>query len=466
MTTIVTTAVAMLGGADAAAGAGGVWQVTLTGTWALGDAYSLTLTEVAGGRSVTLGDGALTGEEPTYALTYKKKLYLLGGGQTLFFSALEEPTIFNDVNQAGNSFMDLSNEYGFSDDLLAAGIYQGRIAVFARRAIQILQVDPDPANYAVLQTLENIGTVNGASVRGLGDYDVLFCADSGVRSLRVRDSSNNAQVMDLGTPIDSLVQTRLLSVGTGTMASIVEPISGRYWLAVGNLVYVFSYFPSSGIAAWSTYVPSFTTLTSVMPESSPPPGYNQWTVVSGQTYVWTKNIFESTLTCGSVTLTASGYFVADGTNVLVGLTGLGQGTVELVTITTFTPEKMVERAGQVYLRSTAGKIYRYGGSDNATYDASPCSWETPWLDARSAATNKLAASADAGLEGGWVLSLGMDPVSGILKEVYRNTASTYGLGVVPSTMRGNHFKVRGVTYGASYARFSTFAFHYQGGDSR
>lgn len=474
MTNIVSTVTAMLGGADAATGAGGVWQVTLTGTWALGDAYSLTLTEVASGRSLTLGEGALTGAEPTFALTYKKKLYLIGGGQTMFFSALEEPTIFNDLNQAGNSFMDLSNEYGLADDLLAGVIYQGRMAVFARRSIQIVQVDPDPANYAVGQTLENIGTVNGASVRGMGDYDVLFCADSGVRSLRVRDSSNNAQVMDLGTPIDSLVQARLLSVGTATMASIVEPISGRYWLAIGNLVYVFSYFPSSGIAAWSTYEPGavFAASSSVY-GGGPAEWFVTWAGLTvGKAYSFKRGATERSYSCvfthdGVDTTNADVTFVATDTSATVTVTAASNpGGLMATLLELWTPEKFVVYNGQIYARSTDGIIYRYGGTDNATYDSSPCTWETPWLDAREAATKKLGASVDAGLEGGWSIALGMDPVSGILTEVYHNTASSYGLGVVPSTMRGNHFKVRGQTYGATYARFSTFALHFQGGDNR
>jgi hypothetical protein len=39
--------------------------------------------------------------------------------------------------------------------------------------------------------------------------------------------------------------------------AIIEPIDGRYWLAVGDKVYVYSYFPSGQVAAWSTYHPGF-----------------------------------------------------------------------------------------------------------------------------------------------------------------------------------------------------------------
>lgn len=468
----------MLGGADANAGIGGIAQITVAGAWAADDTFSVTLTTPSDGRSQTLGAGAVTNQNPTFALTYNKKLYLLGGGQTLFFSALNAPTQFNDLNAVGNGFMDLSNEYGFSDNLVAAAIYQGKLANFARRSIQIVVVDADPANYQVVQTLENIGTVNGDSVRNMGDLDVVFCSDSGFRSLRVLDSSGKLTPFDLGTPIDSLVQARLLAAGTSQMASIVEPISNRLWEAIGNLIYVFSYFPNSGVAAWSTYEASVpldpvSTTWGALPANSWLINYSGLTI--GRTYRFTR---------GAVELGATSCVIADGsfTPYLTNADGTFVATATtataLITTTTapaaatcilgelFTPEKFEIYNGQIYVRATTGQVYRYGGAANATYDASPCSWETPWLDARSAPTQKLGGGIDAGLEGGWLLSLGSDPVSGVLKLVYASSTSTFGKGMIPKATKGTHFKAKGVTSGAAYARFSTFAYHFEGGDAR
>lgn len=472
-----TTATDMLNGVDAAAGSGSVIQATVTGSWASNDEFALILTAPETGRSQTFGAGALTNQNPTFALTYKKKMYLLGGGQIMYFSALEQPTVFNDLNASGNGFMDLSNEYGFSDNMQAAAIFQGKLATLARRSIQIVAVDADPANYQVVQTLENIGTVNGASVRNMGDVDVVFCSDSGFRSLRVLDSSGKLTPFDLGTPIDSLVQARMLSVGTSQMASIVEPFSNRLWEAIGNLIYVFSYFPNSGVAAWSTYEPSIPVAPVASTYSALGGGVYlaQWTGLTvGRTYIFKRGTVEGLSTADSPFVSGSTNvfnanvtFVADATTAQVEVTRPEAPTTLTCSLAElFTPEKFEERAGRVYVRGTDGKIYLYGGTDNATYDESVCSWETPWLDARSAATNKLGAGMDAGLEGGWAVSLGTDPVSAVLKECYRSTVSTFSKGVIPATMKGTHFKARGVTYGATYARFSAFAFHFDGGDSR
>jgi hypothetical protein len=252
------------------------------------------------------------------------------------------------------------------------------------------------------------------------------------------------------------------------MASIVEPISNRYWLSIGNLIYVFSYFPSSGITAWSTYTPQTDALlTNITPNTSS--GNAVYTLVVGTLYYYTKGTGNTTFTNGTQVLTASGYFTATSTTAtalrIVG-PGYTYDSVKESGLVAFTPEKFVERTGQVYVRSTDGKIYLYGGTDNATYDNSVCSWESPWLDANSAATKKLGSGMDAGLEGSWALSLGMDATSGILKEIYRSNSSSFGKGVIPSTMKGEFFKVRGVTTGFEYARFSSFAFHFNSGDSR
>jgi len=471
----------ILSGVDSFAGVAQETQIVVSGTWSVNDLISISSTCNSTGRTTTYGSGFLTSATPDKVLTFKRKIYLTGDATNLFFSALNTPANFNATDDTGNGFIDLSSEYGFSDNIKAAAIYQGKLAMFARRSIQIVVTDPDPGLYSVQQTMENIGTVNGDSVRSIGDTDVLFCSDSGVRSLRVRDSSGNLTPADLGTPIDSLIQARLLSAGTSQMASIVEPISNRYWLSIGNFIYVFSYFPSGGITAWSTYDPS-TPMTPVSAVYATFPG-GYWTVsytglTVGKTYRFTRGSSEmaTTITACSIAdgvnfvpylANIDGTFVATETTARIFLQSVTQpANATAVLSELFIPEKFVERAGQVYVRSTDGKIYLYGGTDNATYDASVCSWESPWLDARSEATKKLGSGMDAGLEGGWALSLGMDATSGVLKVVYRSNTSSFGKGVIPSTMKGEFFKVRGVTTGAEYARFSSFAFHFNSGDSR
>lgn len=207
----------------------------------------------------TSGSGAnVAGEKAVDFLTLGSKLYA-AHASVLSFSAVEEPTHWQDSEDgtiAGSGFKNMSNQAAGSETLTAIESYQNLMAVFARRAVQIWYLDPDPLQNVQRQVLQNIGTFAPKSVLSFGDVDVFFLSDSGVRSLRARDSSNQAGVTDVGTPIDDLIVTAVKEVGSSIASKAVatlEPISGRYILALGPYAYVFSYFSSSKISAWSMY---------------------------------------------------------------------------------------------------------------------------------------------------------------------------------------------------------------------
>lgn len=200
----------------------------------------------------------VAGRKASALLTHKDKLYA-ANGSILSFSGIAEPTRW----QAGSApaavgfgFKNMSNQSAGSEALTALGRYQNQMAVFARRNIQIWYLDPDPLQNVQKQVLSNIGTFAPKSVVSVGEADVFFLSDSGIRSLRARDASNASGVSDVGTPIDEYLQAFLLTLTTAQKAAavgVLEPISGRYILAVGGLCFVFSYFASSKTSAWSTY---------------------------------------------------------------------------------------------------------------------------------------------------------------------------------------------------------------------
>lgn len=188
-------------------------------------------------------------------LTASRKVYA-GAANVLFFSAIDNPTRWQVLlPNAGEGFIDLSNTAGGAEQLVAFASYQNRLAVFSRRAVQIWDIDPDPALYRLRQVLPNLGTRAPRSVVNFGDADVFFLADTGVRSLRARDTANTAASSDIGTPIDPLIQEemRLAPVNGAWAPAAIEPSSGRYWLALGSRIYVFSFFPSARVSAWSRY---------------------------------------------------------------------------------------------------------------------------------------------------------------------------------------------------------------------
>ena len=160
----------------------------------------------------------------------------------------------------GAGFDNLSNHARGSETLKAMASYFENVAIFGEETIQIWFNDPDPSLLQQVQVLNNTGTIAQNSVVEFGDSDVFYLSRSGIRSLRSRDSSNAAFVGDIGNPIDDLLISAIQSdLNTAKEATaILDPRDGRYLLALGSKVYVFSHFPSSKVSAWSVYEPGFT----------------------------------------------------------------------------------------------------------------------------------------------------------------------------------------------------------------
>ncbi|MBL4766287.1 MAG: hypothetical protein JKY94_00940 [Rhodobacteraceae bacterium] len=194
--------------------------------------------------------GAVPGE---FVKTVKSKMYSTSGS-LLHYAQVDNPTEWNNTD-LGAGFDNLSNNASGSENLTALATYFSNLAIFAEESIQIWFVDVDPVANQQLQVLNNTGTFAPRSVREFGDNDVFYLSKSGVRSLRARDSSNAAFVNDVGTAIDDIIVPVVRDNYTEAVnaVSVVEPRAGRYMLALDGCIYVFSFFPTSKISAWSCY---------------------------------------------------------------------------------------------------------------------------------------------------------------------------------------------------------------------
>ena len=247
------------GGVNGVTAVSQVSKITLGGTYANGVKIAFKFSpDLDPLNSVYVGATRVSNTTPVCALTYKTKAHV-SSGSSLFFSGVNQPTKWGE-GATGAGFINMSNNSSGNEVLTALALYQGNLAAFARRSVQIWSIDPDPANNRQGQVLSNTGTVSANSVVSVGDIDVFYLSDSGVRSLRARDSSNSAVVNDVGTPIDNLILTDLEPLTDSqkrACCAVIEPIDGRYWIAIGSRVYVYSYFPNSSVAAWSIYEPGF-----------------------------------------------------------------------------------------------------------------------------------------------------------------------------------------------------------------
>jgi hypothetical protein len=228
--------------------------------WDVYDGLLYVVFELADGVVDHFYDGALvTGAagKGRYVKTFQTKTYSVIA-KTLNFSATGNTT---DWAGTGSGFINLAQQDARGVDAVGLEVYFNRLAVFGRRVIYIWNLDVDPLNNALEQTLQQTGTLASRSVAQFGNGDVLYLGDSGLRSLRARDSSNAAAVSDIGSPIDPLLVAAIQAAGEATTSlaqAIVEPVTGRFWLILNDKIYVLSYFPGPKITAWSTYTPGIT----------------------------------------------------------------------------------------------------------------------------------------------------------------------------------------------------------------
>jgi hypothetical protein len=246
-----TTPANMSGGVSAVSAVARVVTATIGGTFEAADTFTITIN---GLDYVVSGAAAGTGRT---ARTLKNNVY--STTQSLMYRCAE-----GNPNQwgagTGATFHNIATQASGSEQLTALGVYQNNMAVFTRKAVQIWFVDPDPVANRLLQVLNNIGTFAANSIAAVGDSDIFFLAPSGVRSLRARDSSNSASVYDIGTPIDPIIIEAIKDASEAernAAIGFIEPVEGRYWLALEDKFYIFTFYPTSKISAWSIYEPGW-----------------------------------------------------------------------------------------------------------------------------------------------------------------------------------------------------------------
>lgn len=239
---------------EGAAANGKVVTPTVTGNFTTGSVVNM-----AGGVDPVYQPG-------TFVKTAGKKVYSTSGS-VLHFSGIAEPTQWT-TDAIGAGFIDMASETSGAEQLQAVGKYQSNIAVFAERAIVIEYIDPDPTLNRLVQVLNNTGTLSPKSVTQFGDNDLFYLDESGLRSLKARDSSNAAATTDIGVPVDTLVIEKLNTMTVDERQNIIgliEPRDGRFWLAMKDVIFVFSFFNGAKVSAWSTYEPSTTVDGEVIP---------------------------------------------------------------------------------------------------------------------------------------------------------------------------------------------------------
>jgi len=343
--------------------------------------------------------------------------------------------------------------------------------------VQTWSIDADPTQNAKQQVLTNIGSFAKLSVQAIGDEDVMMLYDSGIRSLRPRVASENAMVIDIGTPIDSLVQALLVTLTDAEKATAcagVEPSANRYTLYVpghngaSGKFFVLSKFDADEqpIAAWTAYAPTYQS-----PITAPAANYTASTVTYtgltiGATYAWKPGANEVQLVNGTNTFKTTNIFIATAATAVA--TGNGPAvafTGALSQTLSFVPTLSCVFNGQLYWR-TGDSFFLYGGYDNNTYDACGVFGQTPFLDCDAPSVAKTFTGMDAGFEGTWQIGFCGNYNSGVFTNIYNNTKTSFQEGNIPLGRTATHFALSFNEVSDQYARMSSMVVHFNQGEAK
>ena len=248
----VTDAGSYTGGVTAVPGLSQITQVNVGGIFGSGTNYWLTV-DGQPFRVRASVDGAFA----RFAMTHRGFVY--SAARTLLYrSAVNDPTKWPYTGHAytGATTIGTGNASGALAYITGLGAYLDDVAVFSAVGVQVWSMDPDPTKNARRRFIPNTGTRAGRSILAWGNDDLLYLAENGIRSLQSADSSGRARMADVGSPIDPIIQSAIAEatdLQIEQAQAVVDPVSGRFMLSLGNKIYVLSDFPHARIRAWSVW---------------------------------------------------------------------------------------------------------------------------------------------------------------------------------------------------------------------
>lgn len=142
------------------------------------------------------------------------------------------------------------------------GLYNELLAVANSDSIQTWFVDPDPQNMSISEIVENTGTTfygSGDNVSG----DLYYLGQAGFESLSTLSLTNNLADIDVGSPIDSIVQPIIGDPANLRVHSAFYQGGGQYWCVIervaedDSIVFVYTFSRTAKVSAWSYYTFDF-----------------------------------------------------------------------------------------------------------------------------------------------------------------------------------------------------------------
>lgn len=159
-----------------------------------------------------------------YVMTAASKIFA-ADTDIVRFSATTDPTDWTTEADAG--FLPTGLQAYGKNPFVALGLYRSNGVFFNADGMQMWQLDEDPANMALLDSIP-VGCTQSRSLAPVNN-DLFFTAAQGDRTMGISAGSGNLQAGDVGMPVDLFVQA---AVAAGiTPIGTYYPSTGQRWLA-------------------------------------------------------------------------------------------------------------------------------------------------------------------------------------------------------------------------------------------
>ena len=169
------------------------------------------------------------------------------GTETVRFCATNAARNWTLASDAG--FLPVGVQASGDSTPTALGQFESFLAVFFEDAIQTWQVGADPSTHAIQKTAY-LGTRYPFAHGNMGS-DVFFLSQVGFRSVSTANQIGTLQDLDVGSPIDTLMQDE--------MRSVISPKT-VYWRGGGmlmsfiaNRIYIYSISRAAKVSAWALW---------------------------------------------------------------------------------------------------------------------------------------------------------------------------------------------------------------------
>ena len=192
------------------------------------------------------------------AVVTSSKVFAIGtntaGDAYIKYSATEDPTDWSSPDDASGALgLPAGLESPDEDEIIALGVFKGKLLAFMTNNIQLWKTDPDPAMIELESVIENGYVTYTDTIAPLG-ADLIFLNRAGFYSAGQMLYTDRMTAQDIGAPIADIVLPKMVAD-----ADSYEPIAvhfsgnNQYICVIKDVMFVLTHSSSAQLTAWSKY---------------------------------------------------------------------------------------------------------------------------------------------------------------------------------------------------------------------